>query len=486
MTNQQGAPEALANFDAAVAAVLQCVSTAPCNSHEICTWFAANIRERLAALVEAQQPAPSAAAAVEAEREGLRVAIRSAIQASRYHFSDPIRRDAADRVLLDLLDDINARTAAPQPSPTPQPAQVRDYPPLTIAEARDLTCMLAGAPWPDEMLPELLQLLAIYDNLRSDNARPVDPASLPSDMAQAVISTARNPAVSEQTAEPTGFWEWVRQAYRAPESTSFTVHNMAVAYRAGRDADRAARAPADSVTAPAAGAVAGQVEKQVQRIGKELLRSEQMHAAKPDRIASALRAMSESMHTDYKQEIGSNNCMQCCVAYMLGMPISQVPHFAQGNDPVACWDGFQSFIAKQGYTAVMLPGDQRPESHYLASGKSARGTSHMVVMHDGKLLHDPHPTNAGLVDVQCIWLLAKSAAAPTPPTQAADSVLDSAFEAVRKNLCALQRHSFCLDDDGVVRRVRDRTGNWIEFDDAHELFDPVAVDAARKQGANHD
>lgn len=179
----------------------------------------------------------------------------------------------------------------------------------------------------------------------------------------------------------------------------------------------AARAPADSVTAPATGAVAGPVEKQVQRIGKELLRSEQMHAAKPDRIASALRAMSESMHTDYKQEIGSNNCMQCCVAYMLGMPFSQVPHFAQSNDPVACWDGFQSFIAKQGYTAVMLPGDQRPESHYLASGKSARGTSHMVVMHDGKLLHDPHPTKAGLVDVQCIWLLAKSAAAPTPAAQ---------------------------------------------------------------------
>lgn len=75
--------------------------------------------ERLAALVEAQQPAPSAAAAVEAEREGLRVAIRSAIQASRYHFVDPIRRDTADRVLLDLLDDLNARTAAPQPSPTP-------------------------------------------------------------------------------------------------------------------------------------------------------------------------------------------------------------------------------------------------------------------------------------------------------------------------------------------------------------------------------
>lgn len=78
-----------------------------------------------------QQPATSAAAAaaasVEAEREGMRVAIRSAIHASRYHFSDPIRRDVADRVLLDLLDKINARpaassVAAPQPSPTAQAA----------------------------------------------------------------------------------------------------------------------------------------------------------------------------------------------------------------------------------------------------------------------------------------------------------------------------------------------------------------------------
>lgn len=55
---------------------------------------------------------------------------------------------------------------------------------------------------------------------------------------------------------------------------------------------------------------------------------------------------------------------------------------------------------------------------------------------------------------------------------------DAAFEAVRKRLCAIPRYSFYLDDDGVVRRVEGRSGNWIEFDAAHELFDPVAVDAA--------
>lgn len=77
-------------------------------------------------------------------------------------------------------------------------------------------------------------------------------------------------------------------------------------------------------------------------------------------------------------------------------------------------------------------------------------------------------------------------AAPTPAAQA-DSVLeDAAFEAVRKKLCALPRYSFVLDDDGLVRRVLDRSGNWIEFDEAHALFDPISVDAARKQGAKHD
>jgi len=36
------------------------------------------------------------------------------------------------------------------------------------------------------------------------------------------------------------FWTWIRRAYREPESTQYTVHNMEVAYQAGR----AAQAPA--------------------------------------------------------------------------------------------------------------------------------------------------------------------------------------------------------------------------------------------------
>lgn len=73
--------------------------------------------------------------------------------------------------------------------------------------------------------------------------------------------------------------------------------------------------------------------------------------------------------------------------------------------------------------------------------------------------------------------IARAAALQTPATDV-QSGRDAAFEAVRNRLCGLQRYSFVLDDDGVVRRTQDRTGAWIEFDAAHELLDPVAVDAA--------
>jgi hypothetical protein len=45
--SQSPAAVDLSAFDAAVAAELPCVSVVPYNSHEICKWFAKNVRERL-------------------------------------------------------------------------------------------------------------------------------------------------------------------------------------------------------------------------------------------------------------------------------------------------------------------------------------------------------------------------------------------------------------------------------------------------------
>lgn len=54
---------------------------------------------------------------------------------------------------------------------------------------------------------------------------------------------------------------------------------------------------------------------------------------------------------------------------------------------------------------------------------------------------------------------------------------DVVAEALRKALNCLPRYSFHLDDDGVVRRVPYRCGDWIEWQAVHELFDSVKVDS---------
>lgn len=141
----------------------------------------------------------------------------------------------------------------------------------------------------------------------------------------------------------------------------------------------------------------------------------------------------------YKQALGSKNCMQCCVSYMLGLPLESVPDFATDGG----WELFSEFAESKGYAAVMLPGNREFEADYLASGTTERGTSHMVVMNDGKLVHDPHPSNAGLVEVQCAWLLAKRA---TPRAVHADE--QAAFEAVAK--ADTSNVSFIRDDTGYV------------------------------------
>lgn len=50
------------------------------------------------------------------------------------------------------------------------------YPPLSLEEVRDLTAMHSAAPWDDTTLQALADVLAIYDTLRAEGRRPVDPA----------------------------------------------------------------------------------------------------------------------------------------------------------------------------------------------------------------------------------------------------------------------------------------------------------------------
>ena len=110
----------------------------------------------------------------------------------------------------------------------------------------------------------------------------------------------------------------------------------------------------------------------------------------------------------YKQTIGSTNCMQCAVAYILGLPVCDVPDFSARSSALVAWEEFDAFILSRGFSSVILPPGFSPESDYLASGSTMRGTKHIVVMNDGRLVFDPHPSNDGLVSIDCIRLIAKN------------------------------------------------------------------------------
>lgn len=118
-----------------------------------------------------------------------------------------------------------------------------------------------------------------------------------------------------------------------------------------------------------------------------------------------------SRQEQYKQAIGSTNCMQCAVAYMLGVPVRDVPDFSTRATALQAWEDFDGFIASRGFSSVILPPGFCPEADYLASGSTERGTKHIVVMNDGQLVFDPHPSNAGLSSIDCIRLLAKTGSA---------------------------------------------------------------------------
>ncbi len=59
------------------------------------------------------------------------------------------------------------------------------------------------------------------------------------------------------------------------------------------------------------------------------------------------------------------------------------------------------FIASRGYELRNITDvdgwlAENPDTPYLAFGFSSRGVGHVVIYKDGKLFHDPHPSNEGL------------------------------------------------------------------------------------------
>lgn len=102
-------------------------------------------------------------------------------------------------------------------------------------------------------------------------------------------------------------------------------------------------------------------------------------------------------------EVG--NCLQATLASILGRPLEAIPHFALLGE-VHWWDCLQAWLNAEGYWIDYAPHTYAAEGGEVLprcwlSGPSPRGFSHAVVgdTATGEMLHDPHPSRSGILQV---------------------------------------------------------------------------------------
>ena len=123
------------------------------------------------------------------------------------------------------------------------------------------------------------------------------------------------------------------------------------------------------------------------------------------------------------------NCFPAAIASLLELPLDEVPNVEiffglKGQDEHYWMDVMNKFLESKNLTlrnaneyfntfhssiAVLFSEEERKENakalniwdeFYLAIGKSSRGVMHNVIMKNGLMVHDPHPSREGLIDIQ--------------------------------------------------------------------------------------
>lgn len=97
------------------------------------------------------------------------------------------------------------------------------------------------------------------------------------------------------------------------------------------------------------------------------------------------------------------NCLSAVIASLLELDLHEVPNFVQidVDGGQNWWEHLLEFLSKRGLTIYWVTDEVKPEQdeYYTVSGLSPRGNGiyHIVIYQNGKMVHDPHPDNTGLL-----------------------------------------------------------------------------------------
>lgn len=94
------------------------------------------------------------------------------------------------------------------------------------------------------------------------------------------------------------------------------------------------------------------------------------------------------------------NCLQACLASIFELPLEKVPHFAEMGS--VWYEQMWEWLKKFGLMPICVPKSRGRLvfGYSIGNGPGPRGFQHAVVCYNNEIVHDPHPSKAGLVEIQ--------------------------------------------------------------------------------------
>jgi len=103
---------------------------------------------------------------------------------------------------------------------------------------------------------------------------------------------------------------------------------------------------------------------------------------------------------DHPDGLQHGNCQRAAMAAILDLDIDGLPPFEDAMSAGAFWRGIYDWLADRGLAYEWHPADKPPPGYSIASGPAPRGVDHAVVALDGVIVWDPHPSRAGLIEIE--------------------------------------------------------------------------------------
>lgn len=93
------------------------------------------------------------------------------------------------------------------------------------------------------------------------------------------------------------------------------------------------------------------------------------------------------------------NCLAACISSVLTLPLEDVPAFEE-MAPGLWKEALNSWANSRGYLVLKTKQPDESGDLFIAVGQTVRGTRHAVVVKDQQMIHDPHPSGAGLTQIE--------------------------------------------------------------------------------------